>query len=247
MSKGFFDADARFLANMRFLVGTSGFSYKEWKGNFYPEKIAPAKMLSYYAERLGTVEINMTFRRFPKASVLESWAEQVPESFRFVLKARQVITHFKRLQDVERETDDFLRSASALRQRLGPILFQLPPNFKKDVPRLDRFLSFVGDRAKLVFEFRHESWFDAELHDSLRKHGAAMCVADGEDLPETDLVRTADWGYVRLRREAYTDESLRNWRQKIESQDFSEAFVFFKHEEAGAGPKMAARFMELAE
>ena len=231
---------------MRFLVGTSGFSYKEWKGNFYPEKIAPAKMLSYYAERLSTVEINMTFRRFPKASVLESWADQVPDSFRFVLKARQVITHFKRLQDVERETDDFLRIGSVLRERAGPILFQLPPNFKKDVPRLDRFLSFVGDRAKLVFEFRHESWFDAALYDCLRTHGAAMCVADGEDLPDTELVRTADWGYVRLRREEYTDKSLREWIQKIKSLGFAEAFVFFKHEEAGAGPKFAARFIELS-
>jgi uncharacterized protein YecE (DUF72 family) len=232
---------------MQLLVGTSGFSYKEWKGNFYPEKIAPAKMLSYYAERFSTVEINMTFRRFPKASVLESWAEQVPETFRFILKARQVITHFKRLQDVERETDDFLKSAAVLRQRQGPILFQLPPNFKKDIARLDRFLSFVGDRARLVFEFRHESWFNAELHDCLRAHNAAMCVADGEDLPDTELVRTADWGYLRLRREAYADQVLHNWIQKIESQGFSEVFVFFKHEEAGVGPRMAARFMELAE
>src|SRR5262245_15824841 len=147
---------------MRFHVGTSGYSYKEWKGSFYPEKLPANQMLGYYAQRLSTVEINNTFYRMPKLSVVEAWAAQVPETFRFVLKASQRITHFKRLKDTDSETEYMLRAAGALQERRGPVLFQLPPDFKKDVPRLDAFLAAVGG-TQAAFEFRHESWFDDEV------------------------------------------------------------------------------------
>jgi uncharacterized protein YecE (DUF72 family) len=163
-----------------------------------------------------------------------------------VLKARQIITHFRRLQNAETYTDDFIRIASLLKERQGPILFQLPPNFKKDVPRLDAFLTYVRGRAKSAFEFRHESWFDEETFACLRTHESALCIAEADDLPTPNLVRTASWGYVRLREDGYTDKQLREWIKAIRSQAFDEAYVFFKHEDAGAGPQLATRFLELA-
>src|SRR5258708_1624930 len=193
---------------MRFFVGTSGYSYKEWKGSFYPEKYPQKEMLSYYAQRFSAVEINSTFRRMPEASVLKSWTQQVPDTFRFVLKAPQTITHFKRLKNVKAETRDLLRKASVLKGRRGPVLFQLPPNFKKDLSRLKPFLRLIGRRTRAAFEFRHESWFDDEVFDCLRKHSCALCTADSDDSPWTDLVSTAGWGYVRLRRGRYTKKRL---------------------------------------
>jgi uncharacterized protein YecE (DUF72 family) len=231
---------------MKFFVGTSGYGHKEWKGSFYSEKLPQKDMLAYYANHFSAVEINYTFRRLPRPSVVESWAQQVPASFRFVLKAGQVISHFKRLQNTEKETDDFLRIASILKKRQGPVLFQLPPNFKKDVPRLAAFLSSIKGRARAAFEFRHPSWFDDEVVDCLRRHKSALCVADSEDLPVADLVRTANWGYVRLRRERYADKSLRKWISAIRSRRWNEVYVFFKHEDSAAGPKLAGRFLELA-
>ena len=232
---------------MKFLVGTSGYAYKEWKGSFYPDKLPQKQMLAYYATQFSTVEVNYTFRQLPSEGVVTSWAQQTPASFRFVLKARQIITHFKRLHGAEKETDDFLRIASILDERQGPILFQLPPNFKKDVPRLAAFLSYLQGRTKAAFEFRHASWIDNDVYDCLREHGAALCVADAEDLPATDLVRTANWGYVRLREEGYADTNLREWVKRIGSQNWEEAYVFFKHEDSGTGPRLAARFVEFAE
>jgi uncharacterized protein YecE (DUF72 family) len=232
---------------MAFLVGTSGYSHAEWKGSFYPEKISQKKMLAYYAQRFSTVEINYTFRQIPSQKTVAAWAEQVPESFRFVLKAWQAITHFKRLQNAEKESDDFLGVASTLQERQGPILFQLPPTFKKDVSRLDVFLKHIARRAKTAFEFRHATWFDDEVFDCLRAHSAVLCIADGDDLPETDLVHTADWGYVRLRDDGYSDKRLREWIQRMKSHEWDETYVFFMHEDTGIGPKLAARFVELAE
>ena len=231
---------------MRFFVGTSGYSYKEWKGSFYPEKLPQKEMLSYYAQRFNAVEINSTFRRMPEASVLKSWTQQVPDTFRFVLKAPQTITHFKRLKNVKAETRDLLRKASVLKGRRGPVLFQLPPNFKKDLSRLKPFLRLIGRRTRAAFEFRHESWFDDEVFDCLRKHSCALCTADSDDSPWTDLVTTAGWGYVRLRRERYTGKRLGQWIERIRSQPWNEAFVFFKHEDTGTGPNLATRFLELA-
>jgi uncharacterized protein YecE (DUF72 family) len=230
---------------MQFFIGTSAYSVSKWKGSFYPPKLPQKEMLRFYAGRFSTVEINNTFYKFPTESMMQSWAAEVPSSFRFVLKARQSITHFKRLKNAEDQTDDFLKIALLLKKRLGPILFQLPPNFKKDVPRLDAFLDHVAGRARLAFEFRHESWLDDEVFDCLRVHSAALCLADADDLPSTGLVRTANFGYIRLRRESYTDRSLKAWLKKIESQKWKEAFIFFKHEDTGTGPKFAARLLEL--
>ena len=229
---------------MNVRVGTSGYSYAEWKGNFYPEKMAARDMLRYYSERFPTVEINNTFYRMPKEALLAGWAEQVPESFTFVFKASQRITHIKRLKDCG-ELLTFLYGATAsLGSRLGPLLFQLPPNFRKDVPRLREFFAQMPDRRKVAIEFRHASWFDDEVYAALREQGAALCVADTGEEPVVPLVATTDWGSLRLRREDFGDPDLREWARKILEQSWSEAFVFMKHEDAGRGPKYAARLME---
>jgi uncharacterized protein YecE (DUF72 family) len=232
---------------MRFFIGTSGYSYKEWKGSFYPEKLPAKEMLAYYAERFSTVEINNTFYRMPAPSVLESWAAQVPENFRFALKAPQVITHLKRLKDVEEPTERFLQVAAVLKKRLGPLLFQLPPNFKKDLPRLEGLLDLFPVGTAAALEFRHESWFDDEVYARMRARSCALCVADSEDLPSPDLVNTARWGMLRLRREKYSKQGLVEWFDKAKSQKWDEAYVFFKHEDSGTAPKFASHFLELVD
>jgi uncharacterized protein YecE (DUF72 family) len=231
---------------MKFLAGTSGYSYKEWKGGFYPEKLPDKQMLSYYAQHFSTVEINSTFRRFPTASTVEAWAAQVPDSFRFVLKARQTITHFRRLQNAEEQIDDFINLASLLGKRQGPLLFQLPPNFKKDMSRLEAFLNYVRGRAAIVLQLQHESWYDDEVYDCLRAHSAALCSTDDEGPACDKVIGTTSWGYVRLREERYTDARLRKWISRIKAHDWKEVYVFFKHEDVGAGPKLAERFLKLA-
>jgi uncharacterized protein YecE (DUF72 family) len=231
---------------MQLFVGTSGYSYKEWKGKFYPEKLSQKAMLGFYAERFSTVEANSTFRRMPSPGVLKSWSEQVPAGFRFALKAPQTITHFKRLKNVGGATKDFLRIAAVLKRRLGPALFQLPPNFKKDLPRLEAFLRMVGKRTPVAFEFRHTSWFDGEVFECLRAKSCALCIADVDESPRPELISTAGWGYLRLRRKRYTRKQLAEWIERIRSQSWGEAYVFFKHEDSGTGPKYAARFLELA-
>jgi uncharacterized protein YecE (DUF72 family) len=229
---------------VRIAVGTSGYAYKEWKGSFYPEKLAQDKMLAYYGERFDTVEINNTFYRMPKESVLANWAAQVPDGFRFVLKASQRITHFKRLQDVGEELSYFLQVSSTLGPKLGPTLFQLPPNFKKDLPRLVAFLDLLPKHWRAAVEFRHASWHDDETYAALRDHQVALCAADaeGEDAP---VVPTAGWGYLRLRREQYEPADIDRWAQRVLAQPWEEAFVFFKHEDAGIGPKLAQAFTEV--
>jgi uncharacterized protein YecE (DUF72 family) len=229
---------------MQVLVGTSGYSYKEWKGTFYPEDLKAADMLRYYAERLTTVEINNTFYRMPKASVLENWAAQVPEGFVFVLKGSQRITHMQRLKNAGETVDYLFTTASTLGPRLGPVLFQLPPTLRKDVPRLSAFLDLLPPDRPVAFEFRHETWFDEEVYDALRTRGAALCAADTDESGDegAPVVPTAGFGYLRLRRAEYTDDDLARWAERVSGQPWSRAFVFFKHEDAGKGPAMAARF-----
>ena len=229
---------------MNVRVGTSGYSYAEWKGSFYPEKMAAGEMLGFYASRFPTVEINNTFYRMPKEPLLQGWAAQVPEGFTFVIKASQRITHIKRLKDCGELLGFLYATTATLGPRLGPILFQLPPNFRKDVPRLREFFAATPDRRKIAVEFRHASWFDDEVYAALREHGAAMCVADTGEEPVVPLVATADWGYLRLRREDFGDPDLREWARRIVEQPWNEAFVFMKHEEGGLGPKYAARLIE---
>ncbi|HEY1250081.1 MAG TPA: DUF72 domain-containing protein [Thermoanaerobaculia bacterium] len=229
---------------MRVLTGTSGFSYKEWKGSFYPEDLHADAMLRYYAERLPAVEINNTFYRMPKAELLASWAEQVPDGFRFVLKASQRITHFKRLKDVGEEVGYFLRVAATLGDRLGPILFQLPPNLKKDLPRLAAFLELLPAATRAALEFRHASWFEDDVFDALRSRGAALCLAEDENEElAAPLVATAGWGYLRLRRPDYGEADIDAWADRVRAQSWDEAYVFFKHEDAGAGPRLASQML----
>ena len=232
---------------MRYWVGTSGYSYKEWKGSFYPEKIAAKDMLRHYGERLPAVEINNTFYRMPSADLLESWGEQVPAEFRFALKASRKITHFGRLLNVADETEYLIRTASALGERLGVILFQLPPNLAKDVDRLRAFLAALPKTPRAAFEFRHATWSDDEVHDALREHGCALCLSDQDGAPEPPFVATSDWGYLRLRRTDYGDATLAAWHERVRESGWGDAFVFFKHEDEGTGPKLAARFIELSE
>ena len=229
---------------MRVLAGTSGFSYKEWKGSFYPEDLAAEKMLAYYAGRLPAVEINNTFYRMPKPKLLESWAAEVAPEFRFVLKASQKITHFKRLKEAGAEVEYFFSVAATLGERLGPALFQLPPNLKKDLPRLTTFLATVPAGARAAFEFRHASWFEDDVFEALRGAGAALCVAEDEELA-TPLVATAPWGYLRLRRQDYDGAAVAAWAEKVRAQTWTEAYVFFKHEDAGSGPRLAGEFLRL--
>ena len=231
---------------MNLFVGTSGYSYKEWKGSFYPEKLPAKEMLSYYSERLSTVEINNTFYRMPQKSMLETWKGQVTKNFRFSLKAPQRLTHFKRLKEVEQETNYFLETASVLEDQLGVVLYQLPPNMKKDMERLENFVKSLPAQPRSAFEFRHPTWFDDDVLEVLRSRNQALCISDTDDLPVTHIDKTADWGYLRLRRVNYSEEDLRNWLDQIGKQEWNEAFVFFKHEDEGTGPKLAAQFLQLA-
>jgi uncharacterized protein YecE (DUF72 family) len=228
-------------------VGTSGYAYKEWKGRFYPEKISPKEMLRFYSERLGTVEINNTFYRMPKESVLESWAGQVPEGFIFAIKAPQVITHLKQLRNVSEEAEYFFRTLSVLGGKLGPVLFQFPKSFRKNRPALEDFLALIPGHRACAFEFRSPSWLDDEILDLLREKGSSLCIADMDENPAHEIIRTAPWGYLRLRRPDYTDAGLSQWMERILSQKWERAFIFFKHEDEAGGAEMAMRFQELIE
>ena len=229
---------------MRVLPGTSGFSYKEWKGNFYPEDLPDSEMLRFYSSQLPAVEINNTFYRMPRASLLESWAEQVPDGFSFALKASQQITHRKRLKDAGESVTYFLQVATTLGDRLGPVLFQLPPNLKKDLPRLKDFLAGLPRSPRAAFEFRHPSWFDDEVFGALSAAGAALCWAEDEELA-TPNESTADWGYLRLRRQDYGEAQVQAWADRIRGRTWSDAYVFFKHEDEGTGPRLAGRLREI--
>jgi uncharacterized protein YecE (DUF72 family) len=229
---------------MNLYVGTSGYSYKEWKGTFYSDDLPDKQMLRYYGERFRSVEINNTFYRMPKASVLEAWAGEVPADFKFVLKAPQRITHVKRIGDVAEDVAFFLETAGALGPRLGPVLFQLPPFMKKDVGRLRALLDLLPERPRAAFEFRHASWFDDDVADALRAKGAALCVADTDEEPLTDVRATAAWGYLRLRRLTYTDDDVAAWHDRILAQSWDEAFVFFKHEDEARGPELARKLVD---
>lgn len=229
----------------RVWIGTSGYNYPEWRGTFYPEKMKPADMLPFYAAAFDSVEINYTFYRMPNAKTIDGWAAATPPEFRFVLKAPKRITHEKRLKDFGDTLAVFVRLASGLEGRLGPLLFQLPPNLKKDLPRLEAFLDELPDTAKAAFEFRHESWFDEDVFSALRARGAALCIADSEKISAPN-VRTAAFAYFRLRDEGYQDADIAAWADKVRAASQSgEVYVFFKHEESGKGPAFAKQMRAL--
>jgi uncharacterized protein YecE (DUF72 family) len=231
---------------MRLFAGTSGFSYDEWEGSFYPAALPAKERLAYYATRLTTVEINNTFYRTPKASVIEGWRAQASGDFRFVIKASQRLTHQKRLKDCGADLEYALGAYRAMQERLGPVLFQLPPNFRKDLARLAAFLDLVPPDVRPAFEFRSDTWFGDDTYALLRARNAALVASDVDELPEPPLVATADWGYFRLRRTAYAPGALKTWLARARAQPWQEAYVFFKHEDAGTGPKLAGEFLELA-
>jgi uncharacterized protein YecE (DUF72 family) len=230
---------------MKIYTGTSGFAVKEWKGKFYPEKIPPKEMLRFYAEHFRTVEINNTFYHMPMANVLISWAEQVPLDFVFALKAPQVITHIKRLHSVSSETGYLFKSLSVLGRKLGPVLFQFPKSFRADRPSLEAFLHLIPATAACAFEFRSPSWLNDGIPDLLHEKGFTLCIEDADEEPAQEIISTSQWGYLRLRRSNYSDADLLQWMEKILSQKWEKAFVYFKHEDEARGPEMARRFQEL--
>jgi uncharacterized protein YecE (DUF72 family) len=231
---------------MRVFTGTSGFSYGGWTGTFYPEDLPAGERLAFYATKLPAVEINNTFYRMPKPELLAGWAAQVPKTFRFALKAPQRITHIKRLKDAAEEVRFLTGSFRQLGERRGPILFGLPPNLKKDLPRLDAFLGLLPSDLEAAFEFRNATWLDDDVFALLRAAGAALCVADDEK-GTTPLVATARWGYLRLRREDYAEADLDAWAERLAAQEWDSAYVFFKHEDEARAPELARGFAERLE
>ena len=231
---------------MRSWIGTSGFQYSEWKGNFYPEDLSAAKMLPFYAERLSTTEINYTFHRIPALKTIDNWKALTPTQFRFALKAPQKITHWSKLRECADTLRYFQDVTGALGDKLGPVLFQLPPNFKKDTLVLGDFLNGLPTGMRAAFEFRHESWFAEDVYEVFRANNVALCLNETAEFAAPKIV-TADFGYLRLRREDYDTPMIEQWVAFVKQQEtkWGEAFVYFKHEEAGLGPKFAQQMMAL--
>lgn len=216
----------------RLLAGASGYSFKEWKGSFYPDKIKPEEMLAYYSARIATVEINNSFYQMPKVPVLENWARSTPDSFRFAIKSPRRITHDARLKaDTAADSVAYLyKTLETLGPKRGPVLFQLPPFLKKDLPRLCEFLHLLPEGHHAAFEFRNETWFSDDVYDALKKAGAALCLSEREDHAPPPLVETAPWGYVRLRLENYSDNSLQDWARRLAATKWRDIYAYFMHE-----------------
>ena len=232
---------------MQVFVGTSGYAYKEWKGPFYPADLASDRMLEYYGERFRTVEINNTFYRMPSSKVVENWGETVPEGFAFAIKASRRITHMGRLKNVADSVKYLFDRTELLGDKLGCVLFQLPPFLKQDLERLKTFLELLPDGPRVAMEFRHGSWFDEPVYEALRVRNVSICLGDAalKDGTPVPFVSTADWGYLRLRQVEYDDDTLRLWAGRLADSSWERTFAFFKHEDEGAGPRLAARFIEL--
>jgi len=232
------------VTTARLIAGASGYSFKEWRGDFYPADMKPEGMLAWYAERLPTVEINNTFYQMPKTVVLENWSRATPQDFRFAIKASRRITHMARLK-AETAADSvayLYKNLAALGAKRGPVLFQLPPFMKKDLPRLDEFLKLLPQGHHAAFEFRNDSWFADDVYDSLRRAGASLCHSEREDNAPPPLVETAPWGYVRLRLETYSDQDLRQWSERLAATQWRQIYVYFMHEPTA--PRYARTLME---
>jgi len=225
------------MSAARLLAGASGYSFKEWKGDFYPADMKPEGMLAWYAERLPTVEINNTFYQMPKVAVLENWARSTPQDFRFAIKASRRITHMARLKagSAADSLAYLYKNLAALGAKRGPVLFQLPPFMKKDLPRLDEFLKLLPEGHGAAFEFRNDSWFTDDVYDSLRRAGASLCLSEREDNAPPPLVETAPWGYVRLRLEVYSEAELRQWAERLAATQWRQIYVYFMHEPTAPG------------
>ena len=225
-------------------IGTSGYNYLEWKGTFYPADMASAKMLPYYSARFPTVEINYTFYRMPTEKLVGGWSAQTPSPFKLTLKAPRRITHDSRLRDCAEPVEAFCRVARTLADKLGTLLFQLPPFLRKNLDVFDAFLEMLPEGTPAAFEFRHVSWLDEEIYERLKRRNLALCIADSEKL-STPVRITADYAYFRLRDEGYTPDGIKRWGDTIASEAAScrEVFVYFKHEEEGRGPEFARLLM----
>jgi uncharacterized protein YecE (DUF72 family) len=235
---------AKSAGGVKVRVGTSGYAYPEWKGTFYPKDLPASRFLEHYAARFDTVELNNTFYRLPSEDAVATWAAGVPAGFVYSVKASMRITHHKRLRDASEAVDRLLKVTAGFGEHLGPILFGLPPNLSKDLPRLRDFLASLPAGQRAAFEFRHASWFADDVYEALREREAALCIADAEDL-STPVVATAPWGYARLRREDYSKPDLVAWAERLLAQPWKEAFVYLKHEEAGRGPALARELIDL--
>ncbi len=234
------------MTSTRLIAGASGYSYKEWQGSFYPEKIKPDAMLAWYAERLPTVEINNTFYQMPKAAVLETWSNATPETFRFAIKASRRITHDARLkpEDAAGSLEYLYRNLASLGTKRGPVLFQLPPFLKKDLARLSGFLALLPEGHRAAFEFRNESWFADDVYDALRQAGASLCLSEREDNAPPPLVETAPFGYIRLRLEEYAEDDLKRWAERLMATAWREIYVYFMHEPTA--PTYATSLLQFA-
>jgi uncharacterized protein YecE (DUF72 family) len=230
---------------MKLWIGTSGYSYPEWRGSFYPAGLAPAKMLGHYAGHFRTVEINATFYRMPTDKLILGWVGAAPEGFRFTLKAPKVLTYTRRFKDCAQPLAVFLEQADKLGAHRAALLFHLPPFFEKDVPLLREFLTLLPRGHRAAFEFRHASWLDDEVYTALSDAGAALCISDSEKLP-TPFVATTTWGYVRLRDDGYERKHLARWHASITAQKWDEAYVYFKHEDAGKGAQLGQKLRKIA-
>lgn len=229
---------------MKIWIGTSGYSYPEWKGAFYPADLPTTKMFGFYAERFSTVEINATFYRMPTDKLIDGWVKAAPSGFRYTLKAPKIFTFTKRLKDCAQPLEFFLGRAARLSDKGAALLFHLPPHLKKDVPALKDFLAMVPRAARAAFEFRSTSWHDEEVYSALADAGAALAISDSEKLT-TPLIATTSWGYLRLRDEGYGPVEIARWLDQIRAQKWEEAFVYFKHEDAGKGAMFATQMSEL--
>jgi uncharacterized protein YecE (DUF72 family) len=227
-------------------IGTSGYSYPEWKGRFYPEKFPQSKMLGFYCEHFNTVEINNTFYHLPTIKMVETWVQNTPKEFKLTFKAPRQITHFSKLKDCSKVVDIFWMNIRLAEEKLGAVLFQLPPFLKLDLGLLGEFLSILPREMKASFEFRHESWFCRGTYDLLREKGKALCIADSEKI-HTPIEETAAFGYLRLRDEGYQDQDLEKWAEVIQERaaKWKDIFVYFKHEKKGIGPEFAERLKQI--
>jgi uncharacterized protein YecE (DUF72 family) len=225
-------------------AGTSGWAYASWRPEFYPAKLSAAKFFQHYAGRLNSVEVNYTFRRIASKELLLRWAEATPADFRFAIKAHQRITHIKRLRDAAQVTADFLASLEPLREakKLGPVLFQLPGNFKCDIERLREFLASLPAGVRAAFEFRHESWFTEEVYATLRKAGAALCLAEDERLATPEVV-TADFCYLRLRKKRYSRKAVAERVHRLATS--GDVFVYCKHDKTPVGALRAEALLRV--
>lgn len=236
----------------RAFIGTSGFSYKHWGGGvFYPKGLSQREWFNFYASQFDTVEINSTFYRLPRVEVFQGWYKKAPKDFVFVLKGSRFISHVKKFKDPKDSWGVFYQRAKILKEKLGPILFQTPPSWQKDLGRLENFLKIVPKNLRLALEFRHPSWFDEEVYASLRKFSACLCFISSPDWPTAEVL-TADFVYIRFHGEerlyssSYSDNKLKSWAEKFNKwlRSGKDIYTYFNNDALGYAPENARTLKE---